>query len=542
MKSKEKQWPWGSVAYQIYPRSFKDSNSDGIGDLAGIIEKLGYLELLGVDTVWISPFYPSPMVDFGYDITDFKAVHPLFGTLKDFDRLIAEAHRRDIKIIIGFIPNHTSDQHPWFKESRSSKKNEKRDWYIWRKPSIEGQPPNNWISAFGGSAWEFDESTQEYYLHSFAKEQPDLNWYNPQVRKVQKDNMRFWLNRGTDGFRVDVVSRIAKDKEFRNEPANPDYNSLTDIEDQKLLHPYSKNGEELFDLIGELIEVIREKKRRFMITESYPSSKDTNGRVDYYLRFYKGMPNAYAAPFNFEMILTDWDASLYKQSIDYFLESLDKDELPVYTMGNHDISRLASRIGKENTKIAAMLLLTLPGLPFIYQGEEIGMEDMPIPPEKAQDPIEKNMPGKGFGRDPVRTPMQWDQSSHAGFSLSEPWLPIPNSYRDINVAEQQKDRKSLWHAYKDLIALRKSSNALSYGSYLPLDSDNKGVLAYGRKYDDEHIIVMLNFSSKKQNISMNEKECSVLFDTSNQVSNAVFIDLSKILLDPHGGIIVRKRN
>lgn len=542
MKSKKKQWPWGSIAYQIYPRSFKDSDGNGVGDLLGIVEKLDYLQTLGIDTVWISPFYPSPMVDFGYDITDFTNVHRLFGDLEDFDTLVAEAHTRGIRVIIDFIPNHTSDQHPWFKESRSSKESKKRDWYVWRKSSTEGQPPNNWISAFDGSAWEFDEHTQEYYLHSFAKEQPDLNWYNPQVREAQKDNMRFWFDRGVDGVRLDAVSRLAKDRAFRDEPVNPDHDPLTALGYYRNTHLYSKNGEELFYFIGELIEVVREKEGRFMITESYPDSKDMNERVDHYLRFYRGMPNAYAAPFNFEMILTDWNASLYKQYLDYFQGELSKGELSVYEMGNHDNSRLASRIGKENAKIAAMLLLTLPGLPFIYQGEEIGMENVSIPPEKAQDPIEKNSPGKGFGRDPARTPMQWDQSPYAGFSLTEPWLPVADNYRDVNVAEQQKNRESLWHAYKDLIALRKSSSALSYGSYISLDSGNKEVLAYGREYDDEYIIVMLNFSSKKQVISINEKKCSVLLDASNQVSPSANIDLGKMLLSPHSGIIVQREN
>ncbi|HEV2128020.1 MAG TPA: alpha-amylase family glycosyl hydrolase, partial [Thermomicrobiales bacterium] len=359
------RWWQAGVIYQVYPRSFQDTDGDGVGDLPGIIERLDYLAGLGIDAIWVSPFYPSPMKDFGYDISDYRGVDPLFGTMEDAKRLIREAHDRDLKVIIDYVPNHTSDQHSWFIESRSSRDNPKRDWYIWHDPAEDGGVPNNWLSEFGGNAWEWDEQTEQYYLHSFLKAQPDLNWRNTDVRREMMDVLRFWLGLGVDGFRIDVLWKVIKDDQFRDNPPNPNYDP--DLpQSEKHLRVYSENRPEVHDVAALMRDTMEEYGHRVLVGEIY---LDLDELVSYYGENREGVH----LPFNFSLILHPWDAAKVKDLILRYEDQLKKGMWPNWVLGNHDQSRLVSRIGAEQAPIAAMLLLTLRGTPTIYYGEEIGM-------------------------------------------------------------------------------------------------------------------------------------------------------------------------
>ncbi|MGH7157440.1 MAG: alpha-amylase family glycosyl hydrolase, partial [Candidatus Saccharimonadales bacterium] len=487
------KWWEGAVAYQIYPKSFLDTNGDGTGDLNGIINRLDYLagreDSLGVDAVWISPFYPSPMVDSGYDVSDFKDVDPAMGNMGDFDRLIDEAHSRDLKVIIDLIPNHTSDQHPWFAEARSSRDNPKRDWYVWHNDR-DGKEPNNWVSVFGGPAWQFDEQTGQYYLHSFSKEQPDLNWQNPEVRRQMLGIVDYWLDKGVDGLRVDAVAWLSKDPRFTDDPPNPNYEQGTDPYN-KLIHSYSCGGPELFNYLNEIAALCAKRGDRFMITESYPDTPSSvQEQTWHYVQFYENLDYRYCAPFNFEFISSEWDAKTYRQLIDSFQAALLPGWPQVYAMGNHDKPRLASRLGKPAARTAATLLLSLPGLPFIYYGDEIGMTDVAEVSSSDGDPAAAQV---GFDRQSVRTPMQWSTQVNAGFSQGEPWLPAAKGYKEINAAAEGDDPKSDLSLYKQLLKLRRGSPALSIGDCQALDL-GEDVLAYSRNHEKDKKLVLLNFS------------------------------------------------
>nr|HAQ92995.1 alpha-amylase [Afipia sp.] len=406
--------PWwkSGILYQIYPRSFQDSDGDGVGDLRGVIERLPYLRELGVDALWLSPIFPSPMEDFGYDISDYTGIDPLFGTLADFDALVAAAHDFGLKIVLDLVPNHTSDQHPWFIESRGSRDSAKRDWYIWRDPKGEGGPPNNWLSEFGGSTWEFDAHTGQYYYHAFLRSQPDLNWRNPEVRGAMHDVMRFWLRRGVDGFRVDVMWHLIKDDVLRDNPPNPDFVPGQQPYEQ-LIPLYSTDRPEVHDVVAELRQVIDEFDDRVLIGEIYlPPAK----LVAYYGRNLAGAH----LPFNFALISTPWNARAIAKLVDDYEAALPAGAWPNWVLGNHDRQRIASRLGTDQARVAAMLLLTLRGTPTLYYGDEIGMPQVAIAPDRVRDPWEKNVPGMGVGRDGCRTPMQWDETAYAGFSVREP--------------------------------------------------------------------------------------------------------------------------
>ncbi len=410
----------GSVVYQIYPRSFKDTDNNGIGDLAGITEKLGYLQWLGVDVIWLSPFYSSPMADFGYDVSNYEDVDPLFGSLNDFNHLVNEAHRRGIKIFMDFVPNHTSCEHLWFVDSRSSPASLRRDWYVWSDPGSGGGPPNNWLSIFGGPAWEFDTETKQYYLHTFLKEQPDLNWHNPEVRSAMKDMMRFWLNKGVDGFRADAVYWLAKDPELNDDAKNPHFDAARHNPYESLVHTNSRNGPKLFVYLKELAAVVAEYPDRFLVTEVTPEHASN---TEEYLSFYTKIDPKVLAPFNFDGLELMWEASKFKRFIDGYQEVMKRGYLPVYVLGNHDKPRLASRIGPTEARAAALMLLTLPGMPFIYYGDEIGMENTKLLYHQHQDQVE-NVPHSNLGRDPERSPMQWTDAKYGGFSGIKPWLPL----------------------------------------------------------------------------------------------------------------------
>jgi alpha-glucosidase len=489
----ETAWWKRGIVYQIYPRSFQDSNGDGIGDLAGITGRLDYLAWLGVDAVWISPIFTSPMADFGYDVADYCGIDPIFGTLEDFDALVAQAHERDLKVILDFVPNHTSDQHPWFLESRSSRDAARRDWYIWREPGPDGGPPNNWISNFGGSAWEWDAGTGQYYYHAFLKEQPDLNWRNPAVREAMFDALRFWLRRGVDGFRVDVIWHLIKDETFRDNPANPGYRP-GQPEIDRFLQVYSADQPEVHDVIAGMRAVLDAFPDRVLIGEIYLP-------LERLVAYYGENLSGAHLPFNFQLIQTAWNARAIAELIREYEKTIPEGGWPNWVLGNHDKPRIAARVGEAQGRVAAMLLLTLRGTPTLYYGDEIGIGKVMIPPDAVQDPWEKNEPGLGLGRDPERTPMPWDRSRHAGFTSGRPWLPLDPAAERRNVASLSDDPRSILSLYRRLIALRRRCAALSAGSYSPVPAEGD-VLAFERRHQDERMLVALNLGPESASLAL----------------------------------------
>lgn len=489
MTTTEHPWWQRGIVYQIYPRSFADSDGDGIGDLRGIAQRLDHLQALGVDAVWLSPIFPSPMVDFGYDVSDYCGVDPCFGTLADLDALLVALHGRGMKLILDFVPNHTSDRHPWFVESRSSRHNPRRDWYLWRDPAPGGGPPNNWLGHFGGSAWTLDPATGQYYLHGFFAEQPDLNWRNPAVRTAMADVLRFWLDRGVDGFRIDVLWHLIKDDQFRDNPPNPDYRAGMGPS-RRLLPVYSTDRPEIHDVVRELRAVFDAYPERVMVGEIYLP-------VERLMTYYGSSLDEAHLPFNFQLIRLPWQAPVIKQAIDRYEALLLPGAWPNWVFGNHDHHRMATRIGRDQARVAAMLLLTLRGMPTLYYGDEIGMVDSVIPADRVQDPYEKNNPGLGLGRDPERNPMAWDGSAHAGFSTGEPWLPLAADWPSCNVEQQRRDPHSMLALYEKLIALRRAESALAIGDYVPMACDGN-LLIYGRRHGDRRLIVALNLGHAAQ--------------------------------------------
>lgn len=499
------QDPWWkhAVIYEIYPRSFQDSNGDGVGDINGITSRLDYLRDLGVDAIWISPMYPSPLVDFGYDVADYTAIEPLYGTLADFDRLVSEGKKRNIRVIMDLVPNHTSDQHPWFKESRSSRTNPKRDWYIWRDGKPNGEPPNNWQSWFGHSAWKFDPATNQYYYHHFYTEQPDLNWRNPAVRKAMYDAMRFWLDRGVAGFRIDAVSRLFEDPNLHDDPILPGKNAYGD---PNIQHKYTDN-------LPEVHEVLREMRK---VVDQYPGnpvliSEADEPNINELTKMYGKKNDEVQLPMDFRI------ADINKLSAPDFRKLLDEIDhnpaggQPHYFFSNHDQPRQWDRYGDgvhndQIAKLMATLLLTTRATPLMYYGEEIGMRTTtPSRKEDVQDPIGKIGWPEEKGRDGERTPMQWDTSKNAGFTTSDhPWLPIPPNAAQYNVEVESRDPQSILSFYKKLLDLRRSDPALRDGRYVSLDRDDPFVLAYLRKKTGKEpaVLVVLNMSGEARTIDL----------------------------------------
>jgi alpha-glucosidase len=407
-------WWQRGVIYQIYPRSLQDGNGDGVGDLAGILQRLEYCASLGVDALWLSPVYPSPMADFGYDVSDYTDVHPLFGTLEQFDELAAQMRHRGLKLILDYVPNHTSDQHPWFKESRASRANSKRDWYLWRDPAPDGGPPNNWLSQFGGSAWEWDPPSGQYYYHAFLKEQPDLNWRNLEVRAAMFDVLRFWMRRGVDGFRVDVLWHLIKDDQWRDNPPNPQYGpgAPPHLSQVPL---YNTDRPEVQEVVSQMRSVVDEFSDRVLIGEIYLP-------VERLVAYYGARLDGAHLPFNFHLLQTAWNARSIASLIDQYEGALPTGGWPNWVLGNHDNPRIATRVGTLQARVAAMLLLTLRGTPTLYYGDEIGMTNTALPPDKVRDPFEKNVPGLGMGRDPSRTnrPPHRSQRRHYAWHRGQP--------------------------------------------------------------------------------------------------------------------------
>jgi alpha-glucosidase len=501
-RSVKTPWWQHAVFYEIYPRSFKDSNGDGIGDLNGIMSKLDYLADLGIDAVWITPFYPSPQVDFGYDVSDYENIDPQFGTLADFDRLVREAHKRRIKIIIDYVLNHTSDQHAFFKASRSSRQSPYRDWYIWRDPKPTGGPPNNWSSSFGPVAWTLDEKTGQYYYHRFYSEQPDLNWHNPAVEKRMFQTVRFWLDRGVDGFRLDAVNYLFEDMQLRDNPVLPELRPGSTTEYMQELK-YNRDLPELHEVMIRLRSFTdKYDPNRLLIGEAYVP------KWEEMIRYYGPNNNELQLPFNFFLLMgkvkTSLDAAAFRTVIDESEKAL-KGRWTTYVLSNHDNPRAYDRYGDgrhndEIAKLLAVMLLTLRGSPFLYYGEEIGMQTTePQTIEEVQDPVGKRYWPANKGRDGERTPMQWDASRQAGFTTGRPWLKIPPTATERNVARQAADPSSILNFYRRLIALRRRSPALLDGDYLNLGNDPH-IFAYRRRTPSQTMIVALNMSAESRSL------------------------------------------
>jgi len=467
--------PWWreAVFYQVYPRSFADSDGDGVGDLEGLRQRLDHLQWLGVDAVWVCPFYPSPMADFGYDVADYCDVDPLFGTLDDFDRLLAEAHDRDMRILIDWVPNHTSDRHPWFVESRSSRHSPRRDWYVWRDgggPGPGGRP-NNWKAAFGGDAWTWDEASGQWYLHLFLPEQPDLNWSNPEVVEAMHGVLRFWLDRGVDGFRIDVVQGLGKDHPDLMDDPPGTVLPRSSFNDHPSAHP-----------------ILRDIRR---MVDGYPQAPVLVGEV-YLLDTaqvvrYLGRGDELHLAFDFTSLYAAWDAGAWRGTIERVERELGPvGGWPTWTLSNHDNVRHRSRYGgsEDRARAAAVMLLGLRGSPFLYAGEELGLEDAVLPAERVVDP---------GGRDPCRAPVPWDPSPGHGWGVEDPWLPWPPGPDVRNAETLRADPSSILHLYRRLIAARRASAALRGGDVRLLPSAPTAVV-WARQAGEDRRVVAVNFA------------------------------------------------
>lgn len=484
-------WQNVNALYQIYPRSFKDSDGDGIGDINGIISELDYLKTL-TDAIWLSPIYQSPQRDYGYDVSDYTAIALEYGSMEDFDRLVAEAHARNIKVLMDFVPNHTSDQHAWFQESRRSRDNPKRDWYVWRDGK-NGAEPNNWVSLSGGKSWEFDEQTGQYYLHSWLKSQPDLNWANPEVREAMHDAMRFWLERGVDGFRVDAIWVMAKDEMYADDPLHPEGGGPEGY--GGYAHTCCRNGKHLAEYLKGMSDLVA--SHGGILVLEYYSSWEFGDSFPQLYKLQSINPRA-CTTFFFDALHWDVSAESFGQGIADYLSGLPQGALPVFCFGNHDQTRIATRFGGDaQARMVATLQLTLPGMPCIYNGEELGMKDGVIPAEKAKDGFGSG--GAMGGRDPERTPMQWSNESNAGFSSTEPWLPVADNYQSCNVSSEQQDSASFLALYRTLLTLRRDDPTFRSGQFILLGYINN-VLAYQMgKYT-----IYINFNAEPHEINIGD--------------------------------------
>jgi alpha-glucosidase len=507
--AEDSSWWKHAVIYEIYPRSFGDSNGDGIGDLNGITQHLDYLKELGVDAIWLTPFYPSPQVDFGYDISDYEGIDPQYGTMADFDRMMAEAKKRGIRVINDMVLNHTSDEHPWFKESESSRTNPKADWYVWRDGKANGQPPNNWVSIFGHSAWQYEASRKQFYYHEFYKQQPDLNWRNPAVRKAMYDTLRFWMNKGVSGFRLDAITMLFEDAKLRDQPYAPGTNAYGD---RNVNTEYTDNLPEVHDVLKQLHGVTDEFPGRVLIGETYLHTAEDlakmygakNDELQLPMDTQLGFLNKLSAP-EFRSILTDAETKLHGNT-------------PLFVFENHDNKRLIDRYGDgvHNDAIArllAVLLMTPRDAALIYEGQELGVEDVdPKRVEDVKDPIGRLGWPKEKGRDGERLPMPWNGDTDAGFSTAkQTWLPVSPDYKTVNVAAENRNPNSLLSFYKTLIQLRKQDPQLRDGEFIGVDVDNPNVISFLRKTSDgKAVLVSMNFSSGTQELKLDLKSAGVM--------------------------------
>jgi alpha-glucosidase len=536
------QWWKGAVVYEIYPRSFQDSNGDGIGDLNGITSRLDYLKVLGVDAIWLSPIYPSPQIDFGYDISDYENIDPAYGTLADFDRLVAEAKKRDIKIIMDMVMNHTSDKHKWFIESASSKTNPKRDWYVWKDGKGPGEPPNNWTSVFGHSAWQLDPKTNQYYYHKFYIQQPDLNWYNPQVRKAMYDTCRFWMKRGVYGFRLDAIPTLFEDPQLRDEQPKLDANGKQTINafgDVDLDDSLTNNLPQVHDVEKELRTVINEFPGRVLIGETYFSN------IADLRRTYGVKNDEIQLPMDFQVgMINKLDIAAFRQHIDEVETKIDNNE-PLLVFDNHDNPRIDARYGDgiHNTDIERMLATVLfasRDTALFYYGDEIGMKTTPpVRKEDVKDPIGITGWPKEKGRDGDRTPMQWTPGPNAGFTTGTPWLPIPPSYTLVNVQTEVSDYDSLLNWYKQLIELRRANPVVKSGKNVMLNTADTRVLAWARQIEGQPtVVIACNFTADPQKFAfdlsgtgLTSKQAKTLMKTPGSSDPA---SLDAVNLPPYG--------
>ena len=514
---------------RIYPRSFQDSDGDGVGDLTGIIARLDYLAGLGVDAIWLSPIFCSPMADFGYDVSDHTKVDPLFGDLATFRHLLREAHARALKVILDYIPNHTSEQHPWFRASRSSRDDLKRDWYVWRDPGPDGGPPNNWRAEFGGSAWSWDAATRQYYYHAFLPSQPDLNWRNPSVVAAMLQVLAFWLDEGVDGFRVDAIHHLIEDETLADNPSNPEWREAMGAAEQ-FLKVHTVDRPEVHEAISAMRQLVDGYgPDRVLIGEAYLP-------IPRLMAYYGADLDGFHLPFNFHLMTTPWTPLAIAALIGAYEAALPAGGWPNWVLSNHDRSRLASRLGVDRARVAATLLLTLRGTPTLYQGDELGLTDVPIPAERVRDPWELNVPGLGLGRDPARTPMLWSSARNAGFSSGSPWLPLSPGWRDLNVARQSEQPGSILRLYHALIDLRRREDALRAGDYNLLAAGD-GILAYQRSLNGTSIAVVLDLEGSGGALDMGDGDI-LLSTRPGRTEQAL---TGELRLGPHEGVIVRRR-
>ena len=536
-KTNPQPQPWwtSAVIYEIYPRSFQDSNGDGVGDLKGITQRLDYLKSLGVDAIWITPFFPSPNVDFGYDVADYTSVSPEYGTMADWDELAREARKRGIRVMVDFVLNHSSDQHPWFRESRSSRTNPKRDWYVWRDAAPDGGPPTNWKSIFGGSTWEYDEATKQYYYHVFYKQQPDLNWANPDVRKAMNDVVRFWLSHGASGFRLDATPYLFEDTAWPQDPA-------VDSGPPAGLKPYNSNRPENHGALRELRKTV----------DSFPGDPVMLGENA--ISTFEGLRSVYGTngdeihlPMNFLYTgIKTLDAGAFKARIDE--AELKLDGLPpVFHFSNHDTSRQWTRYGdgvndEQIARLTSAMTLTLRGAALMYYGEEIGMSDLK-PDELVNFPLRPTRKVRDH-RDPVRSPMQWTGDAGAGFSNGAPWLPVARTAATRSVAAQRADTRSMHRWYTRLLNLRKTNPALRSGAYIPLESGNKDALAYARQdRSGRGVLVLLNMSAQRQGLKLSgwpgaRPRSGAMLMSSTSAGTA---NLSDPVLEPYASLLISYR-
>ncbi len=525
-------WWRHAVIYEIYPRSFADTNGDGVGDLNGITKHLDYLNTLGVDAIWISPFFPSPQVDFGYDISDYEAIDPRYGSMADFDRLQAEANKRHLRVILDFVVNHTSDKHPWFVESRSSRTNPKADWFIWRDAKPDGKPPNNWQSIFGHSAWQWDATRKQFYYHAFYKEQPDLNWRNPEVRKAMYDVMRFWMKKGVAGFRLDAVTSLFEDLKLRDESVRPGLNAYGE---PIVSREYTDNLPELHEVLREMRHVVNEFPGRVLIGETYVAT------IGDLAKMYGAKNDELQLPMDTQFgFVNKLSAAAFRVKLRDAEMGLNGNT-PLLVFDNHDNRRSWNRYGDgehnaEIAKVIATLLLTPRDVALMYYGQELGMENNdPKRVEDVQDPIGRIGWPKEIGRDGERTPMQWTPGPLAGFTTGKTtWLPIPPSYKTHNVQVEEREPNSLFHFYTTLIRLRKDNAALRDGSVALVNENDPNVLAYVRKSPQgQTVLVAVNCTGKPQmeSYSLGKDSTTVL---STFAAVGAKVDLKKLELPAFG--------
>ena len=531
--------PWWQTAviYEVYPRSFADTNGDGIGDLNGITAHLDYLKDLGVDAIWITPVYPSPQVDFGYDISNYRAIDPQYGSMADFDRLMAEAKKRNIRVIMDLVLNHTSDQHPWFVESKSSRKNSKADWFVWRDGKANRQPPNNWISIFGHSAWQWEPKREQFYYHAFYREQPDLNWRNREVRNAMYDEMRFWLKRGVAGFRLDAVTSLFEDPQLRDEPV--ERTGTNAYGDPILTRQYTDNLPECHDVLRELRQVTNEFEGGVLIGETYLHN------VGELAKMYGAKNDELHLPMDTQFGFNPLSAAAFRTKLREAETGLNG-HAPLFFFDNHDNPRSWTRYGDGThndaiAKLLATLLLTPRCAALMYYGQEIGMENTdPKRKEDVRDPVGRLGWPKDKGRDGERTPMQWDTSKNAGFSTaSATWLPVAPNYTSRNVGGEGKDSTSLLNYYKALIRLRKSNAAIGDGDFALVNEDDQNVLAFVRKKNGVTVLVALNLTAVPRTASFEGAQATTLLSSFSKAGQSV--SLKNLALPAYGAFVGQVR-